>query len=353
MPILTDLQLGKDIRSAKIENCYFLYGKERYNIDKAVAALEARVLGTKDDSFGAERFEGNAAVSDINDAIASVTMFSGNKCVVVKDFSLSQRSDAELELLTETVRISSPESVLIFFYAEVQPDLKSARVKKVVDAFAARGVVACFSKKDNVTMRRQMQELCRKNGVSIDAAGADALVARFGEDGFHLRSETEKMISFALARDETGAMITAQDVDMMCANTVENTVFDLTDAMLGGRHRRVFGLLERLFTQQVEGMAITGALTLSFTDLYRARLALDAGVSAKQTATDFSYPPKREFIVAKSFARAERYSARQLRQCFDILTETTGLLMGSKTDARLLIERMVGRMLLVMTGAKR
>ncbi len=356
MPILTDTQLGKDIRSSKIASCYFLYGKEKYNIDKAVAALTHKVVGSKNEAFGIDRFEEGASVSDIHSAVSSVTLFSGSKCVVVRDLALSKLDEQEISLLLEAIELCDAQAVLILYYSDIQPDLKTAKVKTVMDAFTARGVVTCFSPKDAVTVRRQMQELCKKNGVSIDAAGADALVMRFSDDGFHLRNETEKMIAFALARaerEERMAVITAADVDLMCIDTVENTVFDLTDAILGGNHRRVFGLLERLFTQNIEGLSITGALTLSFTDLYRARLALDAGVSAKQVATDFAYPAKREFIVARSFARAERYSARQLRQCFDILTRTTGSLMGSKTDERMLIERMIARMLTVMAGTKR
>ncbi len=354
MPMITDTQLGKDIRSSRIQSCYFLYGKEKYNIDKAVAALLQKI--TKGEALQADRFEDGVSVSDINHAVCSVTLFSGSKCTVVHDLSLSRLSEEEIDLLIETVSVTDEQAVFILYFTEVQPDIKAAKVKRVMDAFADKGVVTCFSQKDGVTLRRQVQELCKKNGVSIDAAGADALVSRFGEDGFHMRNETEKMISFALARSElTGqsAVISVSDVDLMCIDTVENTVFDLTDAILGGNHRRVFGLLERLFTGRIEGLSITGALTLSFTDLYRARLALDTGVSAKQVATDFAYPAKREFIVARSFARAERYSARQLRQCFDILTQTTGDLMGSKSDERLLIERMVARMLTVMAGAKR
>ncbi len=353
MPIISDVQLGKDIRSSKIENCYFLYGRERYNVEKAVQALIHKVTKGEEDGFGIDRFDDKVTVSDINNAVCAVSLFSGDKCVVVRDFGISQCTDEEIALLLETVKASALESVLIFYYAETQPELKNAKVKKVLDRFEKHGVIACFEPKDAVTQRRQVQEICKKQKVSIDAAGADALVARFAEDGFHLRNETEKMIAFALGRSEENAVITAADVDMMCANTVENTVFDLTNAILGGNHRKVFGLLERLFEQQVEGLSITGALTLSFTDLYRARLALDSGISAKQTATDFSYPAKREFVVARSFARAERYSARQLRQCFSVLAETTSFLMGSKTDERLLIERMMARMLMIMAETKR
>ncbi len=358
MPIISDTQLGKDIRSSNIQSCYFLYGKEKYNIEKAVSALIHKVVGSKNEDLQVDRFEDGASVSDIYLAVSSVTLFSGSKCTVVHDLSIAKLSEEEIELLIDTVSVTEEQAVLILYFTEQQPDSKAAKVKKLMDAFAAKGAVTCFAPKDNLTLRRQVQELCKKNGVSIDAAGADALVSRFGADGFHLRNESEKMISYALARaelnpEEKNAVITASDVDFMCIDTVENTVFDLTDAILGGNHRRVFGLLERLFTVHIEGLSITGALTLSFTDLYRARLALDAGVSAKQVATDFAYPAKREFIVARSFARAERYSARQLRQCFEILTQTTGNLMGSKSDERLLVERMIAKMLTVMAGTKR
>ena len=353
MPIISDQQLGKDIRSSRIEHCYFLYGKEHFNIDKAVLAIIRKVVPAKDEDFCLERLDDKASVNDINAAVTAVSMFAKSKCIAVRDYALQQLGDEELSLLEETIQCSSEDAVLLFYYTEVQPDLKSAKVKKVMDVFAKYGCVTKFDPKDAVTQRRQVQDLCKKNGVAIDAASADALVERFKDDGFHLRNETEKMIAYALGRSAENAVITVQDVEFMCMGTVEDTVFDLTDAILNGNHRRVFGLLERLLQQKAEGLSITGALTVSFTDLYRARLALDSGVSAKQVATDFSYPPKREFIVARSFARAERYSARQLRQCFDILTETTDALMGSKTNERILIERMIARMLTVMAGTKR
>lgn len=353
MPVISDTQLGKEIRSSQLNNCYFLYGKERFHVDKAVSAISRKIVPLKEEEYGVERFDEKASVSDINAAMEAVSFFAHSKCVIVRDFPLASLSEEECSLLLDTIAESAPEAVLIFCYMDTQPDVKNAKVKKVMDAFAKYGSVTCFAPKDNITQRRQVQEMCKKSGVSIDAAGADALVSRFHEDSYHLRSETEKMISYALAKSEDNAVITVKDVDLMCVDTIENTVFDLTDAILGGNHRRVFGLLERLFERQTEGLSITGALTTSFTDLYRARIALDASVAAKQTATDFAYPAKREFIVARSYARAERYSARQLRQCFAIIGETTGLLMGSKTDERLVIERMIGRMLSVMAGGRR
>ncbi len=353
MPVIEDAQLGKDIRSGRIENCYFLYGEEQFSMDKAVLAILRRITGGKEDALSVTRLDGKNAVGEINDAVTAVSFFSGAKCTVVRDFPLAQREEKELALLLETAASAAPESVLILYYPQLRLETNTAKVKQIIAAFAKYGSVVKFERKDGLTKRRQVQELCRKNGVAIEAFPADELAARFGTDGYQLRNETEKLIFYALSKTEGNAVITAEDIDLLCADTVENTVFDLTGAMAGGNTRRVFGLLERLFAQRIEPLSITGALNLSFSDLYRARLALDAGVSAKQMATDFSYPPKREFVVAKSLARAERYSAKQLRQCFAILFETTGLLMGSKADGRLLIERMIGRMLLVMSGARR
>ncbi len=353
MPIIEDTQLGKDIRSGRMESCYFLYGKERLAMDKAVSAILRRVTGAKEESLSVTRLDEKNAVGEISDAVTAVSFLTGAKCTVVRDFPLAQRDEREVALLLETVASAVPESVLIFYYPEHQPEVNAAKVKQIIAAFAKRGSVVRFDRKDELSQRRQVQELCRKNGVTIEAPYADELVARFGADGYQMKNEVEKLIAYALSKAEEGAVITAADIDLLCADTVENTVFDLTGAISSGNSRRVFGLLERLFVQRIEPLSITGALNVSLTDLYRARLALDAGVSAKQMATDFSYPPKREFVVARSLARAERYSAKQLRQCFAILFETNGLLMSSKADGRLLIERMIGRMLLVMSGVRR
>ena len=136
MPIISDQQLGKDIRSSRIERCYFLYGKEQFHIDKAVTAIIRKVVPAKDEQFCLERFDDKASVSDINAAVTAISMFAQSKCVVVRDLNLSQRGEDELDLLIETVQETAEDAVLILYYTEVQPDLRAAKVKKLMDAFA-------------------------------------------------------------------------------------------------------------------------------------------------------------------------------------------------------------------------
>lgn len=83
---------------------------------------------------------------------------------------------------------------------------------------------------------------------------------------------------------------------------------------------------------------------MAFADLYRAKCALSAGISADQTAADFAYPKNRLFAVKNARRDAARFSSAQIRRCVCVLCETDLALKSSRTPPRITLEQMLGEM---------
>ncbi len=104
-------------------------------------------------------------------------------------------------------------------------------------------------------------------------------------------------------------------------------------------------LLSELYDEQTDSIQILGAISMAFTDLYRARVATNDGVSQSDVVKDFNYRG-RDFAVKNAFRDCLKVSAERMRKCIKILADTDIALKSSRTDSRLLLEKAITSMLI-------
>ncbi len=66
-------------------------------------------------------------------------------------------------------------------------------------------------------------------------------------------------------------------VEELVPKSTETTVFLLAGALVAGDYEKAYTLLDVLFYQREEPIAILGALATSYVDMYRVRAALESG----------------------------------------------------------------------------
>ena len=92
---------------------YFLYGKERYLVDRAVDLLRARVLDPRTRDFNYELFYGKeAGAARIVQAARTLPMMAKRRLILVRDAD-EMKAD-ELAALIPYVNDPAPESCLVF-----------------------------------------------------------------------------------------------------------------------------------------------------------------------------------------------------------------------------------------------
>ncbi len=355
MPFLEDAALFKQIKAGQLAPVYLLYGAEGYFVGSAVRQIEGKAVSPGMESFNLQRFDGaKADWNEIEDACEALPMMAERKCVTVKDADAEKLAKADLDRLMEMIASPNASTVLILYTLSPVDIKKSSKWKKLAEAVARQGAVCEFAFQDKTTLRRALCERARKAHVSMDMETAGVLVERCSSSYSILQNELDKLIAYVQGKASGGTEafpagapapeITGKDVDDCCIRSIDSSAFDLAKSILSRNFDRAYHLLDELFYLRQEAIAILGALSMAFADLYRAKCAAASRISPDRMAADFKYPKNRMFAVKNAFRDVQAYSPEHIRTCIAALYEADRKLKSSRLDDRLILEQMLGEM---------
>ena len=345
MAFLDDSALSAALKAAPPAGVYYLYGPEIYLTNAAAQRLIRRALGDADPDFNFQSFEGKGlSVSRLQDAVEALPVFAPRKCVAVHDLNADELNAAELDALLALLADVPDTTVLLLYVTGFELEAKRGKVSgkngKVLAAVTKSGTVCEFAPRSTAELARFILDRATRSGCSITRANAEALSAACGGGLLQITNELDKLCAFA-----NGAEIKASDIEALVAKRLDTNAFALARAVLQQNSRQAFAIVDELFYQRVEGIAIVGALAMAFVDLCRAKAAIAAGRTEGQVAADFHYRG-REFAVKNAFRDVRRLSPAQLRDCMDALVRADERLKSSRADPRVVVEQTLVSMLL-------
>ena len=224
----------------------------------------------------AERLESMHRVGESDDAPAPKAG-KGGKTAASKTASPAKR-------LTEGLKNLAPTTVLILQRSPETPDpgarastprCINAAVDKVLEGEAKGLIVDCtVGLKDGRTPVAAVQNEAETQGIPLAQGAAPFLVERCGHDIALLLSELEK----CAMRAGEGNVVTRAIIEEMTRRKVQETIFDLTDA-LGDRHMaHALGLMRELLESGENAPQILAMLVRHLRQLLQARSFVDAGL---------------------------------------------------------------------------
>lgn len=340
MPIIKDTVLEKDIKQGDIKNVYFLYGAEYTSVENVVHAIIKKTIDPEFSAFNLQRFDEKSKVFEISDAYMSIPFMGGKRCIVVTNLEIDALDDKEYKELINMLDDITDTIVLIFAYINKDIDIKKSKYKKTMDIIGSSGVVCELSQKDKAYIRRYIEEACKKNNVQIDLVVTNVVIERCKENLSRVKLELSKMIMCCL-----DGKITMDIVKLLCSQTIEDSVFDLANSIIYNRYKESFLLLNNLLWQKVEPIAIVGALNMAFSDMYRAKLGAMKNYMPSQIIKDFSYNPRREFVIKNAISAVNKYPKKRFQSWFNILLDADKQLKSSRMNNKLILEQMIGKLL--------
>ena len=322
MPI-TEAELKKRLKEG-LAPLYFLYGEESYLTAHYAAQIAEKAVG-KDDmgGFNLQKLDGQSVSFDqIEEAVEALPLMAERKCVVIRDFDVAAAGAAQERLLN--LAGDPPEScVTVFWQDAVQPDLKkNAKWKAFAAAVEKTGLCVQFPRKTTGDIVKLLVERC-------------------GDDLNLLLNEIDKLSALA-----GGGEITREHIETAATKNLEASVFDLSKALLQNNYERSYTILNTLFYQKEEPVAILAVLSGAYADLYRAKAAAQAGVPAESLAADFGYRG-REWRLRNAARDSARLSLPMLRQSLEILAQADGQLKSARTDKRVVLEQTAARLIVL------
>lgn len=343
MPECTEQMLKKQIETGNFSRVYVLYGAEKFLLAKTARKLMAAVVGDVFPAFNLQRFDGlTAAVDQIAVAAEALPFMAERKCVAVSDFSVEARPASEVSKLVEVMKESPDSTVFLFSLPTLELDYKkSSKWKSFYKQVSGWADTVEFSLRTKADLEKWLCAAAGRRNCQLSRSNAGYLVDQCGNHLQTLHHELEKLCAFVHEGE-----ITRKQMDQVVTKNLETTVFLLARALIAGNYDKAYQMMDLLFAQREEPVAILAALGSVYVDLYRVRAALQSGDTISGLAKTFDYKGK-EFRLRNAERDGAGISLETLREYLDVLLQTDAALKSTRTDNRLWMDELIARMLWV------
>jgi len=235
--------------SAEMRSLYLIAGTDGAKIDATRARLRARA--ERDGGAGSlQIFEAGESrgAPDHEALLAAIPAMSltESRRYLLAD-GVERWRDAQLEAVAAALGELPPDLSVVLIARDKAP----AKLAKAVKA--AEGEIHEFEAPKAREMPRALVAEAKRLGFALDQRAAHMLVDRMGTSSQRLHNELERLALWA----GEGGEVTAADLDAMIADTSEEAVWTLSDALLERDPAAALRIAERLISQ---GENVTGLI---------------------------------------------------------------------------------------------
>lgn len=357
MPEIGEAELRRQLAAGKLYSLYVVGGEEKYLVKRAAGRLIKKAGEGPFPEFNSNEFSNDSTVDSIADAAVALPFFAEHKCVSVADFNLEEKDGAELDKLYELLDQVPETTTLAFWYPTLDFDgKKSAKWKKFLKKVEEKGEVLLCGRRSVQDLQKLLLREAEKAGCSLSRQNAGRIVEYAGQNVTQLLGEIEKLCAFALGQAQAAdnraiPEITVEMIEALVPKTTETTVFLMSNALVAGNYEKAYALLDTLFYQNEEPIAILGALSSAYVDMYRVKTALENGLPAAAAGEYGEYKGK-EFRLRNAERSARNIKPETLRASLSLLLEADTALKGSRLEGRLVLEKLIAGLLLAAKGEK-
>lgn len=343
MACVSENELAKQIRAGEYKSLYYFFGKDVSTLEAYTKRLIFKLVDKDAQSYNLHCFNGKSLnLSELSDICEALPMFSDRVCISINDLNAEDLVINDHAFLMKILSDLPSTTTVIIYSTGI--DLLAGRKtmtgknKKLFDLAVKLGSAVEFIHKKPLELAKTITDKVEKQGSTISRKSAEYLATQCLCNLNLINNEIDKLCSYS-----NGSEITNATIDLLVSKQLDSNAFALAKAAVQFNGKQAMILLDELYNQQIESIAILSAVSMAFIDLYRARLALNAGMSQADVINDFSYKG-RDFVVANSFRDCNGITAERLRKCIKILADTDIALKSLKTESRLLIEQAITTM---------
>ena len=319
---LSPSECGKAIKAKEYKNLYFLYGRDTGALDPFAKKLTDRLCPKEDRVMNLHSFDMSDGFDPeaLADAVQVLPMFAERVVVVLSGVNMDALTRSAGDLL-RSITADIPETTVLIIRAGGDKLYKSRKKltdknQRFAEHCAKYGACVEFSYRGVSDCAKAIISAAEREHCVISRKNAEYLAQLCLCETAHINMEMEKLCSYA-----SGGEIDREAIDALCVRLVESDGYTLASNILKGNALFVFKRLEELRAQNYEPTQILAVISMSLTDLYRARLARSCGRTPDDCSRDFDYG-KRDFAVRSAFEDCAGLDTDRIRRTLILLSDT-------------------------------
>lgn len=339
MPEMTESEFKKHISKKEFAKLYAIWGAEKKYVNTYTNQLVEKIMGKTPSEFNYHEFKEEYDIHEICLAMLTVPFMSEYNLVKISDIDFSELLKDEKEELLDSIKSIPDGTVVIFTMPTLEQDPKKlGDFKKVLTEAEKNGVAIEFKKMGEMALEKHLSTLASRNNVSLSRINADKIISICGNDLTTLMNELDKLCAYVGEGNE----ITDKDIDLLVVKNLEAKVFSLADAVTRGKGDEAMRILDTLFYQREDPIAILAVLSNAYIDFYRSRVGAECGVQTSVIAQEFNYK-NRAFVLNKK----TNLSTKGLRDSIDLIIDVDAKFKSSSVNQRITLEKLISKLLVI------
>lgn len=344
MPLFKESEFKKHISSGKFENLYVICGEEKMLVKHYTRLLCEKIAGKEPNDFNFHTFGDDMELEQFNTASMVVPFVSEYNCVKISDYDIRAIKKDDYEAFMNIIKNIPDTTIVIYTLPTLLYDAKKAgNIDKLIKYATKNGGVLICEKQGTIQIERTLVKWANENGAELSQINASKIANYCGHDLNLLHNEILKLSSFA-----DGGEITTQMIENMVTKNLEARIFDLVDDIIYKKSDEVFKKLNILFYQREDPIAIVSALSMSFTDMYRVRVASESGEPLSVLKENFATYKSREWVLKKTAQKISRIPTASLQKCIDELLAVDVIFKSTATNRQIELEKLVSRLMVIL-----
>ncbi|MCL2753860.1 MAG: DNA polymerase III subunit delta [Defluviitaleaceae bacterium] len=325
-------ELNQHVKIGEFVPVYLFYGTESFLIGHWQKRLLEALMPNADFSGGSLNFEtmdGKTPAPIIINSAETLPFMSERRVILLRDTGLfeSGRKD-DSEAIAEYIK-DIPETTVIIF-VESKVDKRGKLFKRVKDA----GFVLEAATPQESELAEWATKLCAARGKNLARGAAFHLIRSTKADMQHLYNELEKLVSYVGDTTE----ITVDDVDTLCAKSLDVVIFDLTKALAVGDARTATGIYHGLIAMKESPLMVLSMIARQFRFYLQCGELAAAGMPQKDIAAKLGQHP---FAVKEFVAGSRKFTKDQMLSAFENCLETDFAIKSGEIPDVLAVETLI------------
>jgi len=341
MPPLTSHELLSRLKKGKPVPAILLLGAEPYLRDICRAQLIDQYVAEAARTWAVSRF--SAERGDIEAALdqaQTLPMLSPQQVVflenteAIEEFADQKRENA-VELLESYLADPAPFTVLVLEAAQLDQRMKLSKL------LVEKSLVVTVGLGDDPNQRNAAavalaRSLAKEQGVEFEKGAAEDLAECVSADLQRLKSEIDKLATFAGERKT----ILLQDVASMVISERTTTVWEMADMIASRQGKGALDFLDRLLRSGEEAIFLLGGLLFMYRKLVEAS-EVKGVVNGWQAARALQMAPEKAELAVRN---ARKISKPRLLAGMRAFQLADNRLKGGSEDPRAVMEFLIAEL---------
>ncbi len=343
MALLEEDGFAKLLKTDLRDHLFLIFGDDGYLKDYYCGRLVDKTVDESMRLFNHHVYQDDeTSLDDIFADADNLPMMAERTCLLVRNYPLDALKKDDLKAFEKRLLDVPETTVLIFFFnteAVVYNPTKGSKWNAVVKLFIQHGQAVRLEHRSPAKIAAMLVKRAKDRGAEIALPEAQYFVECVGDDMQALLNEFNKLCAFS-----QGQPITKDMIDATATKSVEASVFDISAAIFSGDTDKAFATANELLRQKTELQSMLGALASAYADIYRYKVALNAGKGYSDFAEALGYKGNQSYRFNKIASFTRKSSIGSIRRAIDVLSEADVRSKSTKADPQILMTETIAKL---------